>query len=332
MIKVHKGREGGGIWFGPMAEHVPPIIAPTGDGDRVKQAKEHLGKALKRYHEALELKPNHLGARLGYTWALEQSGDKAKAISSYRSLVNDAWKEEKELKEPPPGWHPVTTEAAAYLSALLDPAKDKDEIAALQVRIRKVPPWWWPPRPVSPVVVPLRDGLGIKDLVDRSARVTFDADGTGVRKHWTWVTRNAGWLVFDPHGKRSVTSALHLFGAASFGMCWDDGYQALAALDDNDDGVLTGKELEGLGIWQDLNGNGICDPGEVKPLHAWGIVALSCRAERGASLSGCAAYSQTGVTFRGGQKRPTYDILLYPAKGGSEHLLRMPAFSEEGGF
>jgi hypothetical protein len=51
----------------------------------------------------------------------------------------------------------------------------------------------------------------------------------------------------------------------------------LAALDDDHDGILTGKELAGLALWRDANGNGVADPGEVKPLSAYGIVALSCR-------------------------------------------------------
>ena len=44
---------------------------------------------------------------------------------------------------------------------------------------------------------------------------------------------------------------------------------ALAALDDNGDGVLSGKELDGLALWHDANGNGVCDPGEVKPLSEY---------------------------------------------------------------
>src|SRR5262249_31066531 len=162
-----------------------------------------------------------------------------------------------------------------YLLGLLKPKTDKAEIAALRLRIKEVPAWWRDRRWVSPIVVPLRDGLGVESLVNRSARVAFDADGTGGKENWTWVSRDAGWLVLAPPGRGRVTSALQLFGWVSFGMSWDDGYQALGALDDNGDGVLTGKELEGLAIWQDLNGNGVCDPGELKALADWGIVALS---------------------------------------------------------
>jgi len=168
-------------------------------------------------------------------------------------------------------------------------------------------------RPITPIVIPLRNNLAARDLENHSAMVAFDADGTGLRKRWTWITRDAGWLVYDPHRTGKVTSALQLFGNVTFWMFWENGYHALASLDDNGDGMLQGKELEGLAIWQDLNGNGICETGEVKPLAEWGIVALSCRYVRDLKRSDRIASSPQGVFFRDGSNRPTYDIILHPA-------------------
>ena len=128
--------------------------------------------------------------------------------------------------------------------------------------------------------MPLRDGLVARDLEDRDAAVTFDADGSGLKRQWTWVTKDAGWLVYDPKGKGDITSSLQLFGNVTFWLFWENGYDALASLDDNGDGVLTGVELKGLAIWHDVGRAGVCDPGEVKPLSEYGIVAVSCRFER----------------------------------------------------
>ena len=108
-------------------------------------------------------------------------------------------------------------------------------------------------------------------------------------------------------------SALQLFGGVTFWMFWENGYHALAALDDDCDGMLAGKELEGLAIWQDLNGNAICERGDVKPLAEWGIVAISCRYVRDLKRPDRIAYSPQGVFFRDGSNRPTYDIILHPA-------------------
>jgi hypothetical protein len=204
----------------------------------------------------------------------------------------------------------LTAEAAGCLIPLLDKGKDKEEIKTLQVRIeveRLLP------RPISPVVIPLYDGLTASQLEDHSANVAFDADGTRLQKRWTWITRDAGWLVNDPHHTGKVTSALQLFGNVTFWMFWENGYQALAALDDDRDGMLASEELEGLAIWQDLNGNGLSDGGEVKPLAEWGIVAISCRHVRDMNHTDRIAYSPRGVFFRDGSKRPTYDIILHPA-------------------
>ena len=52
----------------------------------------------------------------------------------------------------------------------------------------------------------------------------------------------------------------------------------------------------------------------MKPLSAHGIVALSCRFERDANHPDRIAYSKTGVTFKDGKTRPTFDLVLHPAK------------------
>jgi hypothetical protein len=101
-----------------------------------------------------------------------------------------------------------------------------------------------------------------------------------------------------------------MFGGVTFWCFWDNGYQALAALDDDGDGWLRGKELDGLAIWHDANGNGICEPAEVKPLAEWGIVVLCCRADPGPPSPYCAAQASKGVVFKDGRSRPTYDVVL----------------------
>jgi hypothetical protein len=105
---------------------------------------------------------------------------------------------------------------------------------------------------------------------------------------------------------------LQLFGGVTFWMFWDNGYQALAALDNSGDSKLSGDELMGLAIWHDRNTNGISEPGEVKPLAEYGITSISCRWERDTSHPDGIAYSPEGITFRDGTTRPTYDIVLQP--------------------
>jgi hypothetical protein len=306
--EVWKGKEEQGPWFGFEPKYVPfSKVEKTEDADKKKAAKAHLDMAVERYKDAVKLAPDNLPARLGYAWVLDQAGETKDAVKEYRSVLEDAWKKEKDLKSLGLGGHTITIEAAGYLIPLLDKDKDKEEIATLNERTVKLQKL---PRPVTPIAIPLRDGLRAQDLEDRSAAVAFDADGSGLKRRWTWINGDAGWLVYDPSGKGEITSGLQLFGNVTFWLFWENGYDALASLDDNGDGVLTGDELKGLAIWHDANGNGVCDPGEVKPLSEYGIVALSCRCERDPSHPDRIAYAPKGVTFRDGKTRPTFDLVL----------------------
>jgi hypothetical protein len=305
--EVFKGKEERGAWFGYEHKHVPFTLTPAKDEAKEKAAKEHLAKAIQRYREAVQMAPDNLTARLGLAWTVEQSGDKKDAVKLYRAVIEQAWAKEKDLKQAPLGWHSVTAEAAGYLTPLLDATKDREEIATLKERAAQASRI---PRPVTPLAIPLRDGLKAHDLEDRAACVTFDLDGTGLPQKWTWITRDAGWLVYDHRGTGKVDSALQLFGNVTFWLFWENGYQALAALDEDGDGWLTGRELQGLAIWQDLNGNGVCDPGEVRSLAEWGIVGLSCRYQTDTSRADGLVYSPAGVRLRDGRTRPSYDLIL----------------------
>ncbi|MFO0970555.1 MAG: tetratricopeptide repeat protein [Gemmataceae bacterium] len=307
-VTIWKGKLDSGAWFG----HTPALVPFA--KDVVKRAKtsdkarKHLDQAIAEYKAALEIDPKLLVAQLGLAWCLDQSSARKEAIAGYRQVIEAGWEKDKERKSGPLGGHFITAEAAGYLIPLLDPTADKEEIDTLQDRIAKLRKL---PRPVTPIAIPLADGLRVADLLDPKARVAFDADGSGLKKRWTWLTPRAGWLVYDPTRQGKVTSALQLFGNVSFWTFWDDGYQALALLDDNHDGELTGRELDNLAIWHDANGDGICDPGEVRPLSYYGVVAISCRGAPHAHPD-CPVYAPRGVRFADGKTRPTFDLILRP--------------------
>jgi hypothetical protein len=306
-----KGRESEGAWFGYSPSHVPFEAKPAENKQQLKAARAHLDNAIAVYGEVLTLDPEKLPAALGHAWCIDQSGNKQKAVAEYRQVVRAAWQKEKDMTSAGLRFHPVTAEAATYLIRLLDPEKDKDEIARLRNRIERTSHI---PRAITPLVIPLRDGLRPDQLEDTLATVAFDADGAGLRKHWTWITKDAGWLVYNAQPTGEVTSALQMFGSVTFWLFWENGYRALTALDDNRDGRLDGDELQGLAIWRDLNGNGISDPGEVTPVAKWGIVSISCGFERDQNHPDRIAYSPAGVVFRDGSIRPTYDLILHPAQ------------------
>ena len=312
-VGVWKGKENEGVWFGYGPNHIPFKVTPTDDRTKLTAAREHLEKALEHYGKVVELAPENLSAALGYAWCLEQAGQKRNAVRLYKAVIKAAWEKEKNLTRAGLGWHSITAEAAGYLIPLLDKKRDAREISTLKRRVELMSRVR---RPITPIVIPMRDNLNAHDLQDREAQVAFDADGTGQRNGWTWITRDAGWLVYDPHRTGKVTSALQLFGGVTFWMFWENGYNALISLDDDRDGILSGKELDGIAIWNDRNVNGVSEPGDIKTLAELGIVAISCRYIRDLTHPDRIAYSPGGVVFRDGSTRPSYDIVLRPARMG----------------
>jgi hypothetical protein len=300
------------IWFGYEPRIVPfSTVSPSEDKDKLRAAQAHLDAALKLYEKATALSPDDQRVRLGQAWLLTQTHKKVDAVAALRKVVEAGWEKEKNLKSLGVGGHTITAEGAGYLIPLLDAKTDKEEIAMLKTRAEQLNKL---PRPITPIAVPLRDGLAAADIEDRLARVAFDADGSGLKKEWSWINQDAAWLVHDPKATGRIESALQMFGSVSFWLFWETGYDALAALDDNADGQLTGKELAGLALWHDANRNGVSEPGEVKSLAEHGIAAISCAFERDAAHPDRIAFSRNGVTFTSGQSRPTFDLVLRPAR------------------
>jgi hypothetical protein len=283
-------------------------------------AQAHLEAALKAYRQALELDKDNLVIRLGLAWLTEQAGRKDDAVRQYRTIATDAWEKEKSLKALGFSGRTLTGEVASYLVPLLDPEKDQREIETLKDHVatmRKLP------HAVTPIAVPLADGLTTTDLEASDARVTFDVDGSGLGREWSWITPKAAWLVSDPTGDGRIDSGRQLFGNVTFWMFWNNGYAPLAALDDDRDGILTGKELAGLALWHDANSNGVADPGEVKPVSAYGIVAISCKWQTLNNNPDKVAFSPIGVVFQDGKTRPSFDLVL-KAQLGFQVTLRAP--------
>ena len=94
-------------------------------------------------------------------------------------------------------------------------------------------------------------------------------------------------LAYDPQHEHVIHSAAQLFGTWTFGgkksvslasisssLPWSNGYEALAALDENGDGKISGRELAPLVLWFDGNRNAVSDPGEVVDIQQAGITAL----------------------------------------------------------
>jgi hypothetical protein len=308
-ILVASGSELEGPLFPKGGPHVPfSKVVATGDPSMRKQAEAHLASAIASYEWALRINPFNTVTRLGYGWCLQQAGEVEEAILQYRRVIEEEWPRERGASGFGPEADSITSEAAGYLIPLLDPKRDNAEIARLREHVAELDK---KPRAVTPIAIPLVRDLTVEQMVDRRARVKFDADGSDLDHRWSWIAPDAGWLVYDQAGDKRITSALQLFGNVTFWMFWKNGYEALCALDDDGSGELRGQELKHLSIWQDANRNAVSERHEVTPVGDLNVVALSCAHATEDESDDYVAMSSRGVTFADGSTRPTYDILLH---------------------
>lgn len=134
----------------------------------------------------------------------------------------------------------------------------------------------------SPIILDLK-GSGVPDtnrniwtphapafFGERTAH--FDLSGDNRIEYCEWLGSTDGLLV-KPNPDGTVTDAENLFGTAGG---YRDGYEKMSVtLDSNRDGWVSGKELQGLCIWRDLDGNGKCGSNEIAPIESYGIVKIS---------------------------------------------------------
>ena len=161
---------------------------------------------------------------------------------------------------------------------------------------------------ITPIIFSETENLPLQDLLSPH-RVSFDMDGDGLADDCAWVQPTTSILVWDPSHTGAVDSGRRLFGSVTWWIFWSDGYEALAALDDNGDGILSGDELRGLAVWRDQNGNGNSDPGEVVPIEETRIASITVFSTETASPNASPA-NRVGLRMKDGRVLPTYDWVL----------------------
>ncbi len=179
-------------------------------------------------------------------------------------------------------------------------AEAKTQIAAVQADINRTNRL---PRAITPLIFSTRPNAHLSELLS-SSTVTFDLDGFTEGRLWPWLRSDTAMLVWDPAHEGHIVSGRQMFGSVTWWMFWKNGFEPLAALDNNGDGSLTGEELEGISVWQDRNGNGISDAGEVTPARTFGIVAIRVRAA--GEADGVLAH-RSGVILNDGHSLPLFD-------------------------
>ena len=292
-----------------------------------KAAKDHLEASIRDFQKATELDPRNAMSFLGLGWVLEDGAQFAKltkafpkerkpqgatafwqehALVAYRKAYQLTINADLKSEHFGPGANAaISREAGERILALLRNRKVSEaeslEIAQIEKNIEEIEK---KPRAITPIIFPLDAPTPLSNLLATDQRVRFDLAGDGKPTIWPWVKPNVGILVWDPKHSGRIVSGQQLFGSVTWWISWENGYQPLAMLDNDGDGWLAGKEMNGLAVWVDVNANGISDPGEVKPVLAYSIMRI---AVRNAADNFSAPTNERGIQLHDGRFLPTYD-------------------------
>jgi hypothetical protein len=131
--------------------------------------------------------------------------------------------------------------------------------------------------PFSPLVLDLNgDGVKTTGLTDGAY---FDHDKNGFAEQTGWATSDEGLLVLDRNSDGIINDGGELFGNGTTlqnGQQATDGFQALAELDSNYDGIIDANDsaFSRLKIWQDIDGDGYSSSDELHTLDESGIQSI----------------------------------------------------------
>lgn len=295
---------------------------------------EHATQAARAFRRALELKPDeglfHLGLASLFTQVADWNEDAEPAAALSAEFPGDlkttalheyfaAWKaahpaEARATHLPLMGLSEfVSYEAGQTFLRLAGEhagaltAEEKTALPRVREAIEKQEQL--PMGPITPMIVPLRPAASIDELLAPERIVEFDLRGFGVAERWPWLKPDAGLLVWDPEDRRDIRSARQLFGSYTFQIFWESGFAALASLDDNADGELTGRELAGIAVWFDRDGDAVSSRDEVTPIAVLGVRALSTQATAREQIH---PMNPAGVTHDDGRKTPSWDWIATP--------------------
>jgi len=263
-----------------------------------QQLIDHAGKALTNFQKAIELDPKNALYNLGLASLLEQYVEFLrdlhepnvpepfraiildKAIQTYYTAYSLAIKKDLKTKyRPLPGLNVLVSYEAAtgYLRLAKLQTAPTNQTKSTMTKLKKslaklenIPK----SRVVTPIIFSLKDNNCLSDLLAQNSNVSFDLDGDNIIETVTW------WIFFE------------------------NGYNALEALDDNRDGQLAGAELKGIEVWVDKNSNAISEPQEVTPIENLPILSI---ATTPTATDGISPTNPKGLTMTNSRNLPTYD-------------------------
>jgi hypothetical protein len=173
-------------------------------------------------------------------------------------------------------------------------------------------------RPVDPLVIDL-DGDGIELIALEDSTAFFEFDNDGFLEHTDWVAPDDALLAMDRNHNGSIDDLSELFGSDTIG-----GFADLAKHDSDGNGVINADDAvyQHLLLWQDLNGNGQSEAGELRTLAAHGIASINLTVQAVHDLQdGNGIFGLSTVTLANGSTRAIGEVLFDTSQSNTRYIL-----------
>lgn len=148
-----------------------------------------------------------------------------------------------------------------------------------------------------------------------NAGAYFDHAGDGFAERSGWAGKDNGLLALDINGNGRIDSGAELFGSETRlanGQQAANGFEALKALDSNADGQIDAGDaaFANLRIWQDADGDGATDAGELLTLTDAGVQSIQLNYANGTATDANGnTHKQIGVyTTTAGVQQAAEDV------------------------